>query len=254
MATVNRPVAGVRELPDTRSELVTQALMGYSISILARKAGWLRCESDDGTAGWVPAGAADLSPEYSPTHFVARRFSRLAGKAGSGPLLSLGSLLRVKGQEGPRSCVVLPDGSAWRIPAGDIRKLGAGAFTPGRFSRLLREVMGTPYLWGGRSAFGFDCSGLVNLVYGLLGVRLPRDSGDQARVGRPVKRLSGLRPFDLVFFGPPARIDHVAIHLGELRIVHASGYVRVESLDRASRLCRPDLIERFHFGRRLVDV
>ncbi len=99
---------------------------------------------------------------------------------------------------------------------------------------LARSYLGTPYVYGGASPDGFDCSGLVFHVYREVGVSLPRTAGAQASAGRHVNRTS-LLPGDLVFFRTRGtRISHVGIYVGEGRFVHApsSGKtVRVDSLD-----------------------
>jgi cell wall-associated NlpC family hydrolase len=92
----------------------------------------------------------------------------------------------------------------------------------------------------------------VQLVFELLGIDLPRNSSEQARCGVPVRRLEDLEPFDLLFFGETAKISHVAIHLGGLDMLHASGCVAIESLDPASARFREDLRGIFRGARRVA--
>jgi gamma-D-glutamyl-L-lysine dipeptidyl-peptidase len=110
-------------------------------------------------------------------------------------------------------------------------------------------MMGAPYLWGGTSMKGVDCSGFVKTAYYLQGVILPRDASQQARVGEVVdimqadtvsmeKALSNLRRGDLLFFSPlkdgkpTGRVTHVAMYMGDGKFIHSSGLVRINSMKK----------------------
>ncbi|MFZ1947895.1 MAG: C40 family peptidase [bacterium] len=251
-AAVSSPVACLRARPDSRSELLSQELFGHSVLVTARKDGWSRCTLRDSHRGWMPTSALSCHFDHPPNRAVAVRFAAVSTGAGVSLLLPLGSLVAVLGTDGPAARVALPGGRVGSVPTRDLRSAGALAWSRRAFSAIVRQVTGTPYLWGGRSTFGFDCSGLVQAVMSEFGIELPRDSRDQAQCGLRVRRMEDLAPFDLVFFGRGRTIDHVAIHLGGLRILHASGHVRKESLDPGSRLFRADLRSRFRWARRIV--
>ena len=106
--------------------------------------------------------------------------------------------------------------------------------------------LNTPYLWGGRSLFGIDCSGFVQQVYRYFNIVLPRDAYQQAEIGSDIAFLAESKCGDLAFFDNPAgRITHVGILLSESQIIHASGKVRVDSIDQAGIL-NTDTGERTH--------
>jgi cell wall-associated NlpC family hydrolase len=92
--------------------------------------------------------------------------------------------------------------------------------------------LNSPYLWGGRTPFGIDCSGYSQIVYRMCGVDLPRDASQQAEVGDRLSFIEEATPGDLAFFdNNEGRITHVGILLGDNKIIHASGKVRVDRID-----------------------
>jgi cell wall-associated NlpC family hydrolase len=254
MACVCRAVVSLHRRPDTDSEIVTQEIFGHPVHACSTRKGFVHCTLRDGYGGWVAAGGLAIGGDYKATHLVRKRFAWVRARGGSPLMLPMGGLLKVASAGKVRHAVELPDGRRGTVSAGSLESVAL--WNPGLsgLPRLLREMLGTPYLWGGKSTFGFDCSGLVQFVFGLLGTDLPRDSRDQARKGLLINELEGVRPFDLVFFGSGGGIDHVAIYLGDSMIAHASGYVRVEALDPSSYRFRADLYDKFRFARRIVNI
>ena len=97
--------------------------------------------------------------------------------------------------------------------------LGSTDATGSEVVKLAQRHLGVPYVWGGKTPSGFDCSGLVQYVFAQVGINLPRVSADQARVGRPVGSLAEARPGDLVAFNSP--VDHIGIYAGDGMMVVA---------------------------------
>jgi hypothetical protein len=252
-AVVTRPVASVRSRPDPRSELLTQEVYGRPIAVEAVRGDWAKCLCRDGTRGWLPRNYFCAAAGFRPLHVVSKRFAFLDRASGTPLELPMGALVEAGGRRRGRVAVLLPAGETGWMGADALVGLKARALGGSGFARVLGEVIGAPYLWGGTSTFGFDCSGLVRFIFDIFGVDLPRNSSDQALRGRRVGASSPLRPFDLVFFGERGgRVDHVAIHIGDLGILHASGDVRIESLDPASAAFRADLAGRIRGVRRIV--
>lgn len=229
----------------------TQALFGEPVQVLEQRGSWTRVAVVDqptpldrlGYPGWVPTRQLVSDASFGrllagPIAVLTAPTARLRG--GHRPLeLSFGTRLPVVSVSGGEVVVRTPTGQDARLPASAVRVYtSAAAIPPPTGPELVataRSFLGVRYLWGGTSAFGFDCSGLVNLIYRANGVVIPRDANAQALAGRPVSRQE-LEPGDLVFFAtdPPSRaITHVAMYVGGGQLIESpdsAGSVHVIAL------------------------
>jgi hypothetical protein len=257
---INVPVTDLRAAEDAKSERLTQALFGTPVEIRDIQDGFAKAILPDGYAGWCRLGhifqvgfsrwekyRADVNGRVDDEIVEIRDRS---GKVCFPFRLYFGTDLVIVRRDEVLE-FELPDGS--RAPIGDERllwleKKRTQGITGDILVDTARRFLGAPYLWGGITPLGFDCSGLVQSVYRRHGIDLPRDSKDQQKVGFEVP-LDGLKPGDLLFFP-----GHVAISCGAREIIHAAasrGMVVEESLDPVRDDFREDLARDFLFVRRL---
>ena len=258
-AVVDFSTAYLRSEPDYESALETQALMGTVVEIIGEQGYWRQVVQHDPSytawateLGLVEMNEAELdayveAPKYICTAFYSRVYARPSSRSEVLSDLVLGDLVRIvfgnKGRGVRRAGyaqVLLPDGRSGYTPARDLAVFAdwarARALKPANLEKTVRQFLGIPYLWGGVSVKGLDCSGLVWMAYFLNGVLLPRNASQQARCGVEVP-LNRLKAGDLIFFGTPGhgdvpdRVTHVGMSLGGREFIHSSHVVRICSLD-----------------------
>jgi cell wall-associated NlpC family hydrolase len=272
---INVSVANLRTEPDHTAEMASQAILGTPLKILKKKGGWYLVQTPDEYLGWTDDRLVRMTKdEYAvwvqqPKLIVTAEVThvRAAKERTSQPVSDVvaGSILALKGTSGAFYEVEYPDGRTGFIAKEESQPFEtwlAGAHdTPERIVATAKRFFGVPYLWGGTSSKGMDCSGFTKTVYYLNGVVLPRDADQQAAVGDSIEIPGGtldLKPGDLLFFGShaspgkPERVTHVAISLGGRRFIHSSADVHVNSLDPADSDYSDFLSASFLRARRII--
>ncbi|HET6556756.1 MAG TPA: C40 family peptidase [Prolixibacteraceae bacterium] len=246
-------VANMRSAPDHASELVSQALMGTPVKVLEAKDGWFYIQTPDWYIGWVDENGIALKTEAEMAAWKqAKRYlyNQLSGIALDAPKrkastvsdLVLGDLFEIISMEKKYLQVKFPDGRKAFVKKADCLSYDDWISRKPEVKNVLsvtKELLGTTYLWGGTSCKAVDCSGMIKTAWYSQSVILARDASQQARYGEKIdfSNKSNLQPGDMLFFGRNAnRITHVGIYLGNGRYIHASGMVRINSIDQNDTL------------------
>ncbi len=240
----------LRRHPSVTAEMVSQGIMGEEVKLLKKRDLFYFCKLSDGYLGWMMTSSIQRMNQTEIDQWRSlkkviylKNFGeiRSAKKDGALPIGDVvrGAILAEIKKEGKWRKVLLPDGRTGFLRKSDIADLvGFRASVKPTAKGLLRvahEFTGFPYVWGGASTKGFDCSGFTKTVYKLNGIDLPRDANMQATVGKPVTidpEHKNLQVGDLLFFGrSPDKITHVGMYIGNQRFIHSDGYVRINSFD-----------------------
>jgi hypothetical protein len=255
---VSIPLLDLRRSPRHTAEMRSQLLLGEVVDVLASALSgrWLEVRNwTDGYRGWVRSwGLIEASRlragrwERRARHRVRALRAEVRTRPGGGTSVSplpWRARLITGAARGRHRAIELPDGRRGWVRSADLEPVGA---PPPPLLDRIGSLIGVPYLWGGRSPAGFDCSGFTQLVMAEQGVRLPRDAADQLRVCRPLATSEAAMAGDLVFFGRPGRpAAHVGVYLGSGLFAHARGRVLIGSVDPDNVLYDNEL-NRYYLG------
>jgi len=234
----NLSIVPVRKLPDHKSEMVSQLIFGETFTIIESEENWVKIETiHDNYSGWV--------------HFL--QFICIS----DGEYMKISNFEKIIINNHNSKIYNVTDDYYIPLPLGSIIiENPKNSFTIGlktynykleldeicssenNFSEKTKSFLGSPYLWGGRTRYGIDCSGFTQIIFRLIGIDIPRDAYQQASVGETIAFIDQAEEGDLLFFGNEENsITHVGIYLGNRQIIHASGLVKIRTLDQFGIYC-----------------
>lgn len=258
-AIINISVANLRSNPGHSSELATQATLGTIVNVYKKEDNWYYVQTPDNYLAWVDSGGIELVDNLKAQNWESDEkviYTRTYGHAYLGPDedapivsdLTAGNLLNIVKYANEYFLVRFPDGRNAYIRRNEAEPYGEWLQNLNATNESLvetaQELMGIPYLWGGTSTKGVDCSGFTKTIYFLNGMVIPRDASQQVHTGKSIdstRNFENLQKGDLLFFGrkandsTPEKVVHVGMWIGNKEFIHSSGKVRVSSIDKGSK-------------------
>lgn len=249
-------VANLRSRPSHSAEMVTQGTLGMPVNVYQKRGSWYHIQTPDHYLGWVDSRGIELMDKanfeqwqtsekliYIKTY--GHSFSEADVSSQVVSDLVAGNILKLIAEDGAFYGVEYPDGRSAFVPKSEATTYldwkSTLSFTKEALVETSKTMLGVPYLWGGTSTKGVDCSGFTKTVYFMNGMIIPRDASQQIHEGILVddtKDFDRLIPGDLLFFGRKAtdstseRVVHVGMWIGNNEFIHSAGNVHISSMDK----------------------
>ena len=271
-AVINVSVANLRSQPKHSAEQVTQALLGTPVKVLKKKGGWYLVQTPDQYISWASGSNLQLMTDdefrawkdaeklvYLPTYGFS--VDSVGDKVSD---LVAGNILNIVDEGANTWTMRYPDGRTALIAKDHGQQLTKWmesiVISEQSIISMAKDLMGVPYMWGGTSPKGVDCSGFTKTVYFRHGLVLPRDASQQVHVGKLIddqRDFSRLEVGDLLFFGRKnedgsERVIHVGLWIGDNTFIHASGDVHISSMDSTSDVYDSYNYERYLRTKRII--
>ncbi|GAA4310458.1 C40 family peptidase [Pontixanthobacter gangjinensis] len=255
MGVVKISVANLRDEPKHSAQLVTQATLGMPLKVYKKEGSWYYIQTPDGYLAWVDyGGIANMSEQEFSNWKSAEKliylkpfgssYEKADESSQSVSDLVAGDILELLSDENKFYRVKYPQGKEAYVAKSEAKPyqewLSSLEMEKKDLVETSKKLMGLPYLWGGTSPKGVDCSGFTKTVYFLNGIVLPRDASQQVHTGKLVdttRNFEKLIPGDLLFFGRPAtdstseKVVHVGMWIGDNQFIHSMGDVHISNMD-----------------------
>jgi gamma-D-glutamyl-L-lysine dipeptidyl-peptidase len=275
---INLSVANIRSKPEHSAELATQGLLGTIVNVLKECNDWYLIQTPDKYISWIDEGGIQLVninqaenwKKEDKVIIVANNSTLYKDPSCTSEIISdlvLGDLLKLDEMKNGFAKVEFPDERTGFVKVEDVKEFNKwivdSVITASSVISSAKRLVGLPYLWGGTSSKGVDCSGFTKTIFFMNGVILPRDASQQVNVGELVNtdsNFESLIPGDLLFFGrkktntEQEKIIHVALYIGNGEYIHSSGRVRYNSLDVNSEDFNKYRFDSFVKAKRIIGV
>ena len=239
-------VAPMHIQPDFSSEMVSQSLLWEEIKFIQKKDNWSLIRSRDGYEAWMHSShilrtnicrdkQLMIFDRYMPIYTEEKLLN------GVKAVLSFGTKVPIIDEYDDCFEIIFPDETNAFMEKNTYKKLNNRK----NIISLSKSLLGVPYLWGGTSSFGYDCSGFVQSVLKSLNISIARDSSCQKKDGR-LFEVEDMESGNLIFFYEGGKINHVGFVIDESRIIHCSGEVKIESLKLHDDNFNKELFEKDH--------
>tara|TARA_B100000579_G_C22848308_1_gene865768 strand:+ start:1784 stop:2620 length:837 start_codon:yes stop_codon:yes gene_type:complete len=236
---VNTSVASIYKKSTFSSELITQALIWEKLIVIDKKNNWYKVRQNDNYEGWIHSFYTVDSKFYDQStllqdkknwYLVKDKFLSVQLENKSKIFLSYGSLIPCFNDKAI-FYVILPDGRKCVINKNSIIPFNHKLTLKDIINFSIINLMGIPYLWGGKSSFGFDCSGLLQAILTMAKIKdFPRDTSQQILSNTLSEKNNKPKLGDVIFFKSKNAVDHVGLYINEEEFIHSSGFVKINSI------------------------
>ena len=245
---VKTKVAPLYSLSTFKSEMVTQALMWEELKVLNKHDNWFKVKQWDGYISWIHNSytisncniLSEIKDQYKDEEFFLGWYCNYKSKSGHSTIesecyLPLGACVPLF-QNNDQFHFRKPDGSSELINIKNYIKKDELIYDyPLDILHFSSCELNVPYLWGGKTSFGYDCSGFVQTILKLYGIKFPRDCSDQFKSPLLKKiALENSKVGDLIFFNDNGKVSHVGIFINNYDFIHSSGEVKIDSINPLS--------------------
>jgi len=235
---INNEVVNLYQKHSFKSQVVSQALLWEQVEILDKCGNWYKIMQTDAYESYLHKSSI-IDPYVFINHNlksddiwyrVKKRIVKIKKNTNNGfKLLSFGTIIPIIAKENNSFITIMPDESKYYIPTNSLVPYTKRV----NFIDIVKyamENLGSPYFWGGKSGFGYDCSGFIQALYSFKGMILPRDTKDQIKSSCLSKISSDYKIGDLIYFHEDNLVNHVGMFINKTQFIHSSGYIKINSI------------------------